>query len=108
MEIHLTERAQQKVRRMIEADGKAGRNLRIYVEGGGCSGMKYGLTFDEKVREDDEQIQYDGFKVLVDRVSCSFLEGTRVDYKDSLMDGGFQIQNPQAKTTCGCGQSFGG
>ena len=64
------------------------------------------LTFDESVRDDDEQVQCDGFKVVVDPMSLPFLQGCEVDYSDSLMDGGFKVKNPQAKTTCGCGQSF--
>jgi iron-sulfur cluster assembly accessory protein len=104
--IQLSERAQRKVRQMIQADGRSGVRLRIYVEGGGCSGMQYGLQFDEELREDDERFDCGGFQVVVDRMSLPFLAGTTLDYKDALMDGGFKIQNPQAKTTCGCGQSF--
>ena len=104
--IQVTERAQEKIRQMIAADEKSGLSLRVYVEGGGCSGMQYGLTFDHEVKDDDEQLEYDGFKVLVDPASRPMLEGLQLDYKDSLMDGGFKIHNPQAKTTCGCGQSF--
>ena len=104
--IQLTERAKKKIQEMIRAEGKPGLSLRLYVEGGGCSGMQYGLTFEGGLREDDEQVQYDGFKVLIDRMSLPFLRGTEVDYVDALMDGGFKIKNPQAKTTCGCGQSF--
>ena len=105
--IQVTERAQEKIRQMIEADGKPGMKLRLSVEGGGCSGMRYDLSFEQDPHEDDEQIDCDGFKVLVDRASKPFLQGLQVDYKDALMDGGFKIVNPQAKTTCGCGQSFG-
>jgi iron-sulfur cluster insertion protein len=105
--IQITESAANKVRQMITAQGKSGMNLRLYVEGGGCSGMQYGLTFDGAVSDDDEQIECDGFKVVVDPMSLPFLQGARVDYLDTLMESGFKIQNPQAKTTCGCGQSFG-
>jgi len=105
--IQITESAANKVRQMLTADGKAGMHLRLYVEGGGCSGMQYGLKFDGAVSDDDEQIECAGFKVLVDPMSLPFLQGARVDYLDTLMESGFKIQNPQAKTTCGCGQSFG-
>ncbi len=105
--IQVTERAKKKIQEMIQAEGKPGMSLRIYVEGGGCSGMQYGLTFEGSLRDDDEQVQCDGFKVLIDPMSLPFLRGTEVDYVDALMDGGFKIKNPQAKTTCGCGQSFG-
>ena len=104
--IQVTENAAKKIRTMVDEQGIAGSNLRLYVEGGGCSGMQYGLTFEKEVRDDDAQFPYDGFKVIVDPMSMPFLDGTQVDYRDSLMDGGFKIQNPQAKTTCGCGQSF--
>jgi iron-sulfur cluster assembly accessory protein len=104
--IQVTERAQRKIRQMIEAQDKPGMCLRVYVEGGGCSGMQYGLTFDHEIKEGDEQVEYEGFQVLVDPASRPMLEGLEVDYKDSLMDGGFKIFNPKAKTTCGCGQSF--
>ena len=104
--ISVTESAAKKIRQMIEKEGKPSGNLRVYVEGGGCSGMQYGLTFEENVRDDDEFVEYDGFKVVVDPMSRPFLDGTEIDYSDSLMDGGFKIRNPQAKTTCGCGQSF--
>jgi iron-sulfur cluster insertion protein len=69
--------------------------------------MQYGLTFDGTVNDDDERIECDGFNVVVDPLSLPFLQGARVDYLDTLMESGFKIQNPQAKTTCGCGQSFG-
>jgi len=104
--IHVTDSAAKKIRQMIEKEGKPGLNLRIYIEGGGCSGMQYGLTFEEAVREDDETFPYDGFLLVVDPMSRPYLEGTEIDYSDSLMSGGFKIRNPQAKTTCGCGQSF--
>ena len=104
--IQVTERAQRKIREMIGAPDKPGRFLRVYVEGGGCSGMQYGLTFDDEIKDDDEHVDYEGFQVLVDPASRPMLEGLEVDYKDSLMDGGFKIFNPKAKTTCGCGQSF--
>jgi len=105
--IQITESAANKVRQMLAAQGKPGMNLRLYVEGGGCSGMQYGLTFDGAVNDDDEQIECGDFKVVVDPMSLPFLQGARVDYLDTLMESGFKIQNPQAKTTCGCGQSFG-
>jgi len=104
--IHVTEPAQNKIRQMLSAEGKEGFHLRLYVEGGGCSGMQYGLSFDDNVKEDDHQFEFEGFKVLVDPASHPLLDGMRVDYKDSLMDGGFKLHNPKATATCGCGQSF--
>jgi iron-sulfur cluster assembly protein len=104
--IEVTENAIKKVRQMKEAETADGKHLRIYVEGGGCSGLQYGLKFDDHVDDDDELIDCGSFQVLVDRMSMPFLEGARVDYLDTLMESGFKIQNPQAKSTCGCGQSF--
>ena len=104
--IQLTDKAVQKIKRMIEAKGKPAMNLRVYVEGGGCSGMQYGLTFEENAGDDDAQIEYEGFKVLVDPASRPLLDDVELDYSDSLMDSGFKFKNPRAQTTCGCGQSF--
>jgi iron-sulfur cluster assembly protein len=104
--IEVTEKAIRKVEAMLEAEDAPGKHLRIYVEGGGCSGMQYGLRFDDRIQDDDETIDCGKFKVVVDRLSVPFLKGARVDYLDSLMESGFKIVNPQATSTCGCGQSF--
>ena len=104
--IQVTDEAIKKVEQMLQSDETPGKNLRIYVEGGGCSGLQYGFKFDEVVHDDDEIIECGEFQVLVDRMSLPFLDGARVHYLDSLMESGFKIQNPQAKSTCGCGQSF--
>jgi iron-sulfur cluster assembly protein len=104
--IQVTDNAIKKVEQMAQAGHADGKNLRIYVEGGGCSGLQYGLKFDDAVHEDDEIIDCGTFQIVVDRMSLPFLEGAQVDYLDTLMESGFKIQNPQAKSTCGCGQSF--
>ena len=107
--IDVTENAVRKIERMLHAEEHKGKNLRVYVEGGGCSGLQYGLTFEDHHQADegkDETIDCGSFQVVVDRMSLPFLEGARVDYVDSLMESGFKIQNPQAKSTCGCGHSF--
>lgn len=80
--------------------------LRVFVAGGGCSGLQYGMTFDDEVREGDSQFQAHGLRVLVDQVSASYLQGANVDYVDTLMGGGFKIDNPNAAAGCGCGKSF--
>ena len=85
-------------------DGKA---LRVYVEQGGCSGMQYGLTFDE-VREGDVRQEFGKLLVVVDAFSAEYLRGSVVDFSDDLNDSGFKVTNPNAKTTCGCGNSFEG
>ena len=83
----------------------AGKPLRVYIENGGCSGLQYGLVFDEK-RENDLVTDAHGVTVLVDAVSAEHLRGSTVDYSDALTGGGFKISNPNAKTSCGCGKSF--
>ena len=79
--------------------------LRIYVQGGGCSGFSYGMVLDE-VADGDEVVEVSGVKVIVDPMSLRYLEGAEVDYKEDLMGGGFAIKNPNATSTCGCGSSF--
>ena len=83
----------------------AGKHLRIYVEGGGCSGLQYGMVFDEK-RDEDVLSEFFGVTVLVDAVSADHLQGAVIDYVDALTGGGFKITNPNAKSNCGCGKSF--
>lgn len=80
--------------------------LRVFVAGGGCSGLQYGMTFDDEVREGDNQFGAHGLRVLVDPVSARYLLGATVDYVDTLMGGGFKIENPNAVSSCGCGHSF--
>ena len=104
--VNLTERAAAHVRSMlIEQPENSGKTLRVYVEGGGCSGMQYGMVFDEK-RENDVAAEFFGVPVLVDAVSAGHLQGTVIDYSDALTGGGFKITNPKAKSSCGCGNSF--
>lgn len=104
--VSLTESAAQQVRSMlIDQPENAGKWLRVYVEGGGCSGMQYGMVFDEK-RDNDRLAESFGVTVLVDTVSAEYLQGAVVDYSDALTGGGFKISNPNAKSSCGCGKSF--
>src|SRR5947199_9806530 len=103
--VSMTESAMEHVREMLQQPEHAGKNLRVYVEDGGCSGMQYGLVFDEK-RDDDLIYDSYGVQVLVDRFSAHYLNGALVDYVDSLNNGGFKISNPKASHTCGCGRSF--
>ena len=83
----------------------ADKTLRVFVEEGGCSGLQYGMVFDEK-RDDDHALEFFGETVLVDNFSADYLRGAIVDYHDSLNDAGFKIRNPNAKQSCGCGNSF--
>ncbi len=104
--VTLTEDAANEVRSMQAKNEKdAGKPLRVYVESGGCSGMQYGMVFDEE-REGDRVVQFFGVSVVVDEFSSQYLRGTVVDFKDTLNDGGFKISNPNAKESCGCGKSF--
>lgn len=104
--VTLTENAANKVRDLLanEAD-HIGKSLRVYVEGGGCSGLQYGMVFDEK-RTDDHVMENEGVSVVVDSFSANYLRGAVVDFVDSLNNGGFKILNPNARQSCGCGKSF--
>ncbi|MFQ5580444.1 MAG: iron-sulfur cluster insertion protein ErpA [Nitrospiria bacterium] len=104
--INLTEKASEKVKELMTAERKEGYGLRVYVEGGGCSGFQYGMAFEEKANEEDDVLELFGVKIMVDPYSAPMLTGTEIDYNDSLQGAGFDIKNPNAKSTCGCGQSF--
>ncbi len=105
----ITDMAAKKIKSLMgeESDAQAGvQGLRVYVKGGGCSGYQYGMLLEEKISEDDTVVEMNGVKVIVDPQSMPLISGSVVDYSDSLQGAGFQIKNPQAKTTCGCGSSF--
>lgn len=104
--ITLTEAAALRVRELIEADGNAALKLRLGVSGGGCSGFQYVLGLDERVGDDDTVLHQHGVDVVVDEMSLSMLAGTEVDYVEDLMGATFQIHNPNATSSCGCGNSF--
>jgi len=103
--IQLTPSAAQEVKALLAKPENAGKVLRVYVEQGGCSGMQYSMTFDEK-RPDDLTGEMHGVSVLVDPFSAQYLRGAVVDFSDSLSSGGFKISNPNARQSCGCGKSF--
>ena len=98
--------AAAKVRELIAEEGNADLKLRVYIQGGGCSGFQYGFEFDETRGEDDVAVERDGVTLLVDPLSLQYLMGAEVDYSESLQGAQFVIRNPNAKTTCGCGSSF--
>lgn len=104
--LQVSEKAKSKVNEILVAEGKAGQGLRVQVMGGGCSGFQYGLTFSESNGAADEVIDCGTFKVYVDPVSSQYLANATVDYIDGLNGSGFKIENPEAKSTCGCGSSF--
>lgn len=101
-----TTAAAAKVRELVAEEGNADLKLRVYIQGGGCSGFQYGFEFDETRGEDDLAIDTDGVTLLVDPLSLQYLMGAQVDYSESLHGAQFVIRNPNAKSTCGCGSSF--
>lgn len=105
-DITLTEAAVDKVRELMEEEQNPAIKLRVYITGGGCSGFQYGFTFDEKMNVDDWILEKKGVTLLIDVMSVQYLMGATIDYKSDINGERFIIQNPQAKTTCGCGSSF--
>lgn len=104
--IDLQESAIIKLKELIKEEGNPDLKLRIFVQGGGCSGMQYGFTFDEEKNEDDFDLIFDGVGLLVDSMSAQYLQGAKIKYTEDGMGASFAIENPQAQTTCGCGSSF--
>lgn len=103
--LSITPAAAGKVRELLEQENDPGLALRVFVAGGGCSGLQYGMTLDEE-QEGDTVISQGEFKVLVDEMSLGYINGSEVDYVDSLMGAGFTVNNPNAVSSCGCGHSF--
>lgn len=105
--ITVTDNAKNKIEQLRTQEGKAdNQNIRVAVQGGGCSGLMYDLEFDAEVKEKDEVFEDKGVKILVDRKSLLYLLGTTLDFSDGLNGKGFQFINPNASRTCGCGESF--
>jgi len=98
--------AAAKVRQLIEEEGNEALKLRVFVQGGGCSGFQYGFTFDETINEDDTTMERNGVTLLIDSMSYQYLVGAEIDYKEDIEGAQFVIKNPNATTTCGCGSSF--
>ena len=103
--LSITPTAAEKVRELLEQENDPTLALRIFVAGGGCSGLQYGMTLDEE-QDGDTLIEQSGIKVLVDEMSLGYINGSQVDYVDSLMGAGFTVNNPNAVSSCGCGHSF--
>ena len=95
-----------KLKEILAEENNPNIKLRVFVQGGGCSGFSYGFTLDEEQNEDDFDFAYEDIKVLVDSMSIQYLQGATIDYKEDLMSSSFVIDNPQAVSTCGCGSSF--
>ena len=104
--VTLSATAAAKLSEVLEAKGLSDASLRVFVSGGGCSGLQYGMAFETQIEEDDYSFVSEGMSVVVDPVSIAHLQGATVDFVDSLMGGGFKIENPNAAASCGCGSSF--
>jgi iron-sulfur cluster insertion protein len=104
--ITISEAAKAKIIDILREENNPRIALRTFVQGGGCSGFNYGFTLDEEVNEDDFEIALDEYKVVVDAMSMQYLTGSEIDYNESLMGSNFNIKNPNANSTCGCGSSF--
>lgn len=103
--ITLTSRAARQIRSMQEGLADPAKRLRVFVESGGCSGFQYGMSFDER-KEGDAELVSEGVPMLLDATSLAYLEGSVIDFDDGLQGKGFEIKNPNAQSTCGCGKSF--
>ena len=101
-----TDQADNRVKVLIKEEENENLKLRVFVTGGGCSGFEYGFTFDEDIEEDDTAIEKEGVMLVVDALSYQYLIGAEVDYKEDLQGSRFVVTNPNATTTCGCGNSF--
>jgi len=104
--LNITDKAARKAQEIKDEKDLGGYGVRIYVQQGGCSGYSYGMQFDDEVGDDDIVVEYDGVEFIVDEHSAEYLEGSEVDYVESLQSTGFDITNPNAESTCGCGESF--
>lgn len=101
-----TDAAAAKVKALIEDEGNSALKLRVFVQGGGCSGFQYGFTFDENMNDDDTAVEKGGVTLLIDPMSFQYMVGAEIDYTEGLEGAQFVIRNPNATTTCGCGSSF--
>jgi len=104
--INVSTSAASKITELLVEEGKENSGLRVFVQGGGCSGFQYGLMIEEGGGEGDQVFESNGVKLFVDPVSISYLNGAQVDFVDTVTGGGFTIKNPNATSTCGCGSSF--
>lgn len=104
--ITLSQPASEKLQTIMAEKGIGDHSLRVFVSGGGCSGLNYGMTFAEGAEIDDQVFDAEGLKIVIDPASIFYLNGAEIDYIDSLMGGGFRIENPNAVQSCACGSSF--
>ena len=104
--VDVTEAAATRIRELLDREDKSGFGLRMKVVGGGCSGLRYELSFDDQLTDADNEIAALGVKVIVDEKSALYLVGSTLDFVDTLQESGFKIENPNASNSCGCGESF--
>ena len=104
--VNVSQTAASKISELLTEEGKTGSGLRVFVQGGGCSGFQYGLMIEENGGDADQIFESNGVKLYIDPVSISYLKGAEVDFVETVTGGGFTIRNPNAVSTCGCGQSF--
>ena len=104
--LNVTDTAKETIRNLLEQRGIPNHVLRVFVSGGGCSGMQYGMAFEETPQAHDAVVNTDGVRLIIDPTSMMYLEGATIDFVDSLVGGGFRIDNPNAMSSCGCGKSF--
>ncbi|MCY4128432.1 MAG: iron-sulfur cluster insertion protein ErpA [Gammaproteobacteria bacterium] len=105
-DIHFSERAARKVHDLIVEEGDPDLKLRVFITGGGCNGFSYGFTFDDATADDDAVVERSGVLMVVDSMSYPYLAGAEIDYKEDLQGSQFVVNNPNASSTCGCGNSF--
>lgn len=105
--VTLTEKAGTKIKDLLTSQQKAGYGLRVFVSGGGCHGFQYGMSFEEKPHDGDQIVEMHGVRVFIDTNSIPHLKDSEIDYVDAIHGAGFAIKNPNAKSSCGCGSSFG-
>jgi iron-sulfur cluster assembly accessory protein len=104
--LEITDRAVEKVKELMAKENRQGHGLRVAVQGGGCSGFQYGLSYEREQREEDQVLEFNGLRVYIDPMSNLYLDEVRIDYVDSLQGAGFKIHNGKATGSCGCGSSF--
>lgn len=105
--ITLTPRAATELKDLLQSQDQAGSGLRVWVQGGGCSGLSYGMALDSETPDEADQVfEHEGIKIYVDPLSLGYMDGSSVDYVDDVLGGGFKIENPNATSSCGCGSSF--
>ena len=104
--ITITDSAVKKIKEIVAEENDPNLKVRMFVQGGGCSGFQYGFTLDEDQQEDDFDIEKDGIHILVDAMSSQYVQGAEIDWQESVAGSQFAIRNPNAQTTCGCGSSF--